>query len=90
MRKVNALFLRNRLGQVLDQLERDSEPVLVSKGRKVRAVLVTLEDFKARFLDKQAEEERKLLLERIRGLRSEAPLSKSSLDMLRELRGYGS
>jgi len=88
MKTVNALTIRNHLGQVLDQLSRDGEPILVSKGRKVRAVLITLEDYRTRFIDKQAEEEKKRLLESIGSLRAEKLEDISSLEVLREMRGY--
>ncbi len=58
MKKVNALTIRNNLGSVLDDLEKNREPILISKGRVVRAVLITPDDFKRRFIDKQAEEDR--------------------------------
>ena len=38
MKTVNALTLRNNLGKVLEMLEKDGDPILVSKGRKLRAV----------------------------------------------------
>ena len=53
MRTVNALEVRNRLGALLDDLERTGEPVIVSKGRRPRAVLISVEDFQRRFLDRQ-------------------------------------
>jgi len=89
MQKVNALTIRNRLGQVLKQLAESGEPILVSKGRKVQAVLITLEQYKRRFLDFQAEEERRALLATIKEMRSESREDRKSLDVLRELRGYG-
>ena len=89
MDTVNALELRNHLGTILDRLEKRREPILVSKGRKVRAVLITPEDFQRRFLDRQAEEKRKELLDRIRELRAPARDRRTSLEVLRELRGYG-
>ena len=88
MRTVNALTIRNRLGEVLDRLLRDGEPVLISKGRKVQAVLITLEDFKTRFLDRQAEEDRRRLLETVADLRADRLEDVGSLDLLREMRGY--
>lgn len=88
MRTVNALTIRNRLGEVLDRLLEDGEPVFVSKGRKVRAVLITLKDFKTRFLDRQAEEDRRRLLDTVAGLRAEGLEDAGSLELLRELRGY--
>jgi PHD/YefM family antitoxin component YafN of YafNO toxin-antitoxin module len=89
MKTVNALKIRNNLGEVLDLLTKTGEPVLVSKGRKIRAVLITPEQFQKRFLDWQAEEEKKRLLSTIEKLRADSLESKSSLAVLRELRGYG-
>jgi PHD/YefM family antitoxin component YafN of YafNO toxin-antitoxin module len=90
MKTVNALSLRNNLGKVLDSLSQTGEPILVSKGKTVRAVLITPEDFKRRFVDVQSEEERKKLLETIEKLRSPNISGKDSLELLRELRGYPS
>ena len=88
LNNVNALEIRNHLGRVLDQLEKTGEPILVSKGRHVRAVLISPEDYQRRFLDHQAEERRQELLERTRALRKPAIDGVSSLDVLRKLRGY--
>lgn len=57
LRVVNALKIRNHLGEVLDLLEEERGPILVSKGRKIRAVLITPEDFRTRFVDRRAEAE---------------------------------
>lgn len=89
MKTVNALTIRNNLGKVLDQLARSGEPVLISKGRKVRAVLITVEDFKTRFLDRQTEEERKRILAAVRELKADKLEDIDSLEVLREMRGYG-
>ena len=88
MHQVNALTIRNRLGEVLDQLEADGRPILISRGRKVRAVLVSLEDFHKRFVDVQAEEERERFLERVRDLRDKRVAEVDSVVLLRQLRGY--
>ena len=88
MKTVNALVIRNRLGEVLDELARTGEPVLVSKGREPRAVLVTVEDFRRRFVDKLAQEERLRLLEAIGAQGEERVGTHSSLEVLRSLRGY--
>lgn len=85
---VNALELRNHLGEVLDRLERTREPLLVSKGRNVRAVLITPEDFRKRFLDRQVDERRRELLDRIRDMRRPTTTTRTTLEILRELRGY--
>lgn len=86
MKTVNALEIRNHLGGILEELRKKKEPILVSKGRKIEAVLITPEDFKVRFLDRQAEDERRKLMEKIRSLRG--PAKEESLAVLRALRGY--
>ena len=88
MEKVNALKLRNNLGEILDRLSASGEPILVSKGRKIRAVLVTPEDFEKRFLDVKAREEKEHLLQHFRTLRKRKKEPAGSLEMLRKLRGY--
>jgi PHD/YefM family antitoxin component YafN of YafNO toxin-antitoxin module len=89
MKTVNALKIRNNLGEVLELLTKTGEPILVSKGRQVKAVLITPEQFEKRFLDYQAEEQKKQLLETIKSLRVDSLETKSSVEVLRELRGYG-
>ena len=59
MEEVNALQIRNNLGEILDRLNNKGEPIFISKGRKIRAVLVTPEQFERLFLDWQVEEEKK-------------------------------
>jgi PHD/YefM family antitoxin component YafN of YafNO toxin-antitoxin module len=88
MKKVNALKIRNNLGEVLDTLTKTGEPILVSKGREIRAVLITPEQFKRRFLDYQAEEQKRQLLQTIEGLQAHSLEGQDSLDLLRVLRGY--
>ncbi|OIP92875.1 MAG: hypothetical protein AUK55_08950 [Syntrophobacteraceae bacterium CG2_30_61_12] len=88
MEEVNALQLRNHLGEVLDRLEASGEPILVSKGRKVRAVLVSPRDFQRRFLDYQAQEDKQGLLDLVRSLARKKKEPLESLDLLRQLRGY--
>lgn len=84
---VNALKIRNNLGEVLDLLESSGQPILVSKGRKIRAVLISPEDFEARFVDKLAEDARERLVERIKGAAA-TRLSSDQIDSaIRDLRG---
>ena len=59
MEEVNALKIRNNLGEILERLNDKGEPILISKGRKIRAVLVTPEQFENGFLDWQVEQEKK-------------------------------
>lgn len=88
MKTVNALKIRNHLGEVLKELNKTGKPILVSKGRKIQAVLITPEQFKKRFLDYQAEEEKKRVLDTIKGLKAKRRGAKDSVEVLRELRGY--
>lgn len=87
MRTVNALEIRNHLGAVLDDLERTGEPVIVSKGRTPRAVLISVEDYQRRFVDRQTEERRKELMDRVLAVRAERAGDADSLSILRGLRG---
>ena len=87
MRDVNALEVRNRLGAILDELERTGEPVIVNKGRRPRAVLISVEDFKKRFVDRQTEERRRALLDRVKAARAAGVGGADSLAILRGLRG---
>ena len=88
MKEVNALTLRNRLGEILEQLRKTGEPVVVSKGRKAMAVMITPEQFEQRFLVYQAEEKKRELLAKIKASRSARIGRKTSVEVLRELRGY--
>jgi len=88
MKTVNALQIRNNLGKVLQELEETGEPILLSKGRKVRAALITFEDFQRRFIDRQAEEAQEKWRNALGELRAPRVGPRSSLDTLRELRGY--
>jgi prevent-host-death family protein len=88
MKEINALKLRNNLGEILDQLNTTGEPVVINKGRKAKAVLITPEQFEKRFLDYHAEEKKKEMLEKILALRGDRIGNKDSVAILRELRGY--
>ena len=88
MEEVNALKIRNNLGEILDRLNETGEPILVSKGRKLRAVLVTPQDFKNRFLDYKVKEDKKRLLDGMRALKRNRKESVESIELLRQLRGY--
>ena len=60
MRTVNALALRRSLDQVLDQLERGGEPIVVCRRRTPVAALVSLKDYRERFVDRGADRQRAL------------------------------
>ncbi len=87
MKTVNALTVRNNLGRVLQELEEKKEPILVTKGRRVRAVLITPEDFQRRFVDVLAEERKQDWIRKLDELRAPRLGDISTMDVLRELRG---
>jgi prevent-host-death family protein len=88
MKTINALSLRNHLGTVLQEIEGNKEPVLVTKGGKVIAALVGIDDFKKRFLDRQAEEEKRKWMEGLHELVAPRIGDQTALGALRALRGY--
>ena len=88
MEEVNALQIRNNLGEILDWLNDKGEPILISKGRKIRAVLVTPEQFEKRFLDWQTKDEKTRFLDAVKRLRKRKRGTLNSLSILRQLRGY--
>ena len=88
MKEVNALRLRNHLGKIIEELNATGEPVLISKARKIRAVLITPDQYERRFLDYQAEEKKKQILADITALKADRIGVEDSVDVLRELRGY--
>ena len=88
MEEVNALTVRNNLGKILDRLNKSGEPILISKNRKIRAVLVTPEQFERRFLDWQAQDERQRFLAAMKQLKKSRKGNITTLAVLRKLRGY--
>ena len=88
MEQVNALKLRNNLGEILDRLAKKGEPILISKGKKLCAVLVTLEQFEKRFLDVKANEKKERFINNLKSMKKPRVGTLNSLDMLRNLRGY--
>jgi prevent-host-death family protein len=86
MKKTNALALRQSLGSIIEQLRNHGEPILVEKGRQPVAVLISIEDYKKRFVDVTADIQRRELVERICRANIKLPPGKSSLDIVREAR----
>ncbi len=77
MKKANALTLRQSLGKILAGLARNGEPVLIEQRQRPAAVLISLEDYQKRFVDREADEERRRIVERIKssGLRSDSAVN---------------
>lgn len=86
MLKANALQLRQSLGAILKKLQSGKQPILIERNSKPAAVLITLEDYQKRFVDREADEKRKNLVRRIKELRTSPPEGFQSVDLIRELR----
>jgi prevent-host-death family protein len=84
MRTVNALKLRQQLGSVLRALQESGRPILIERNSKPAAVMISLEDYQKRFVDREADEKRKEMVEVILKTRLRLPAGKSTLDLLRE------
>jgi prevent-host-death family protein len=88
MHKTNALQMRRCLGKVLRQLQRGGSPILVERNREPAAVLISLDDYRERFVDRVAAEERMQLVEEILAMRRKAARGGlSSEQIVREIRG---
>jgi prevent-host-death family protein len=85
MDKVNALQLRQSLGKILQRLRRTGRPILVEKSRQPAAVLISLEDYRARFVDREADEARRRIVDQLRGAGLELP-GDDAVTALRRLR----
>ena len=70
MNTVNALAIRKSLGRVLKQMDRTSEPVLVTRDRKPVAALIPFQLFKQRFVDVLAQDELNDLKKQLNRLQS--------------------
>jgi len=86
MMTVNALELRQSLGKVLDRLEGDGAPILVYRRQAPAAALISLRDYRERFVDHDADDKRRDLVARLRQLEFEPPEAGTTLDILRDLR----
>jgi prevent-host-death family protein len=86
METVNALELRQSLGRVLQRLKKTGQPILLEKDRKPAAVIISLEDYRKRFVDVEADRLRNEVVERIKLAELRAPKGVSSLDLVREVR----
>ncbi len=87
METVNALQLRQSLGRVLERLAKTGRPILLEKDRKPAAVIISLEDYRTRFVDVEADRRRIETVERIKRAALRTPKGSSTLDILREVRG---
>jgi prevent-host-death family protein len=86
MIKANALQLRQSLGAILKKMKASKQPVMIERNSKPAAVLISLEDYQTRFVDREADEKRKALVSRIAELRISLPPDVTTISIVRELR----
>jgi prevent-host-death family protein len=86
MKSTNALKMRQNLGRVLDALYVEGEPISVERRGKPVAVLITWEEYKKRFVDQEADKERKKIVENILASNLKAKKSQKTLDILHAAR----
>jgi hypothetical protein len=65
MKEINAVQLRQSLGRLAATLKQTGEPILLKVGREAVGVIISLRDFRERFVLRQAEAERVRLVEEI-------------------------
>jgi len=87
MEKVTALPLRQSLGKLLQRLNETGRPIVIERNRKPAAVIISLEEFRKRLVDTEADRLRKETVDRIKRAGLRTPKGLSTLDLLRELRG---
>lgn len=86
MQTTNALKLRQSLGSILKKLAKNGEPIMVEKDHKPAAVLISIEDYQTRFVDRVADEKREQIVAAIRKNAVKIPKGQSTLNELRNLR----
>ena len=86
MKHINALQLRQSLSKVIATLQKTGEPILLDKGRKPAAVIISLEDFQKRFVEKAADERRRQVVAKTRGLARKSSSRESAEEIIHKLR----
>lgn len=86
MKHINSADLRQSIGRIVEQIEETGEPILLDKHGAPVAAIISLKDFKERFVDKQALEERRALAQKINGLARTSKANQEAVEVLRELR----
>ena len=86
MQKANALQLRQNMGEIVRRLLGTGEPILLEKDRKPVAVLISLEDYKKRFVDVDADITRREMIQEIKNARVRLQKGTTTLDLIRTLR----
>ncbi len=86
MKKINALELRQSLGKIIALIQRTGEPIMLEKGRKEAAVIISIKDYNERFVEKAASDERQQIFTEILGMARQSSNKQNSEELIRELR----
>lgn len=86
MQKATALELRQNLGRLIKKLQETNEPILLEKDRKPVGVIISLEEYKRRFVDIDADLQRREIINEIKKAQIKLPKNTSSLDIIISIR----
>jgi prevent-host-death family protein len=86
MQKATALQLRQNLGSLIKKLKETGEPILLEKDRKPVGVIISLEDYKRRFVDIDADLRRREIIDEIKKAQIKLPKNMNSLDIITSIR----
>lgn len=86
MKSVTTLELRQSLSKVANLLEQDGEPLLLKRGKRPIAVIISLRDYEERFVEKAACDARRSLLADIDALARSSEDPTPAADLLHETR----
>lgn len=86
MHTANALQMRQNLGAVIAELQKTGEPILIERGRSPVAVLISLADYRKRFVDIEADMARRKIIDEIKSSHIKLPAGVSSLSLIQDLR----
>lgn len=86
MKHVNSADLRASIGKVVAQLEQSGEPIILEKHNQPIAAIISLKDFRERFVEKAALEARLALVDQMDALSRTSRDPVSAEQALRALR----
>ncbi|MBI1859665.1 MAG: hypothetical protein HYR96_01950 [Deltaproteobacteria bacterium] len=87
MKLINALRVRTKFGQVMEELKRAKEPFLLTRDGQIEAALVPIKMFNERFVDLLGKSAVEKLIADLAPLQGPARSKTSSQTTLRALRG---
>jgi len=87
VKTINALKVRTKFGAVLEELKRDGQPLLLSRGGRVEAALVPIDLFMKRFVDLLGSDALEEVLQELKGIQAKPRFGRLSQLDLRQMRG---